>query len=553
MATTLGSSTNRQYAPTPRRAPNLAPAAVSGVSAASPAVPALIEEAQRAERAGRRELARRSYEMALYLLGDGEGALAASILRRVGRSYLDEGRFTEAEDCLEAALATARALRSPSDVAQAINSLASIALVRGDLDAAEQQYRAALEVARRAGDRQLEAMISQNLGIIANTHGNSKAALGYYQSSVAIYRELEMGEYVGLVLNNIGMSLAKLERWVEAESAYAEALTWCTLCSDVPARLMVMVNLTEMWLARGNHEMATRACEQAMHQATEAQDQRALGETLKHRGTLARQREDYETAERELHEAYENADRRQDLLLAAETAREQAELFLALDRSREALHALSLSHRLFSRLRAQQDVADLRRRMGRLEARFVDVVRHWAESIEAKDPYTRGHCERVAAHACELARQSGIDEVSMFWFHIGALLHDVGKIDIPAEILNKPGRLTDGERRVIESHPRVGCEMLADVDFPWDVLPMVRSHHERWDGHGYPDQLSGQQIPLAARILTVADVYDALTTDRPYRAGFAQADALAIMEADSGKMFDPRLFDTFKEILRKHA
>ena len=162
-----------------------------------------------------------------------------------------------------------------------------------------------------------------------------------------------------------------------------------------------------------------------------------------------------------------------------------------------------------------------------LEQRFYDIVSAWARSIESKDPYTLGHCERVADYACAILRALDPDQSTLFWFRIGALLHDVGKINVPTEVLNKPGKLTPEERALMESHPVAGVELLKDVEFPWDVLPMVRSHHERWDGRGYPDRLTGEDIPLNARVLALADVFDALTTDRPYRPAFAPRGSVA--------------------------
>jgi len=209
-----------------------------------------------------------------------------------------------------------------------------------------------------------------------------------------------------------------------------------------------------------------------------------------------------------------------------------------------------MSHTLFSKIRAQHNVADLQRRIGRLERRFYDVVTNWAQTIEAKDTYTRGHCERVADYACALARDLGFDEITMFWFRIGALLHDVGKIVVPSEILNKPGRFTEAERIIMERHAPAGSDLLSDIDFPWDILPMVRGHHERWDGRGYPDRLAGENIDISARIVCVADVFDALTTDRPYRAAFTRDQAFTMMEADSGKLFDPELLARFERVMR---
>ena len=157
--------------------------------------------------------------------------------------------------------------------------------------------------------------------------------------------------------------------------------------------------------------------------------------------------------------------------------------------------------------------------------------------------------ERVAEYACLLAREIGLEDLTMFWFRIGALLHDVGKIEVPSEILTKKGPLTTEERQVMERHAATGAELLRDIEFPWDVLPMIRGHHERWDGAGYPDHLAGEDIPLTARVLCIADVFDALASDRPYRAAFPRDEALAIMKRDVGKAFDPDLFDRFLKVV----
>lgn len=177
----------------------------------------------------------------------------------------------------------------------------------------------------------------------------------------------------------------------------------------------------------------------------------------------------------------------------------------------------------------------------------MSLVREWGESIEAKDLYTSGHCQRVADYACRLAEEFGIPAREMVWFRMGAFLHDVGKTEVPEEILNKPGRLTDDERGIIERHTVIGDEMLSSIEFPWDIRPMVRSHHERWDGTGYPDGLAGLEIPLTARILRIADVFDALTTTRSYRAPLSHDQAFRLMVEDEGS-FDPELFGVFTKL-----
>ncbi|HXT14681.1 MAG TPA: HD domain-containing phosphohydrolase [Gemmatimonadaceae bacterium] len=517
----------------------------------SPAVATLLERAQQSERSGRRELSRQYYESALYLLRLGDGEHAATIMRRIARTYADDGVYDVALDCFEAALASAEARSDSSGAAHAINGLAVVHLIRGDLDEATSLYTRAKTFVTPAGEPQLDAMITQNLGIIASMRGELEVAIDQFTSCLATYRTAGLRERIGPVLNNIGLVFTRLNRFADAEAAYDEAIEHCAVSGDRPNRLLAMVNSTTLLLARGDVDSATRRCELVHSEATALGDQRALAETAKNQGVIALLSGRLDEAKHFLSAAYDGAVEREDLLLAAETAREQARLYEAMEDSRGVLRALSRSHRLFSKLRAQRDLVDLRHQISRLEQQFFDIVTRWAGSIESKDPYTLGHCERVADYACALALDAGFDEITLFWFRIGALLHDVGKITTPTEILNKPGRLTEEERATMQLHPAVGAEMLRDIEFPWDIIPIVRNHHERWDGAGYPDRLAGDQIPLTARITCIADVFDALTSDRPYRPGFSREKALEMMETDSGKMFDPELLPRFVRLVRQ--
>jgi putative nucleotidyltransferase with HDIG domain len=516
----------------------------------SAAVDALVGEAERSERAGQREIARKKYEAALYMLAAADGVSATVILRRIARTYMGDGQHDAALDVLAAALATAELHDDVANVAQAMNMMAAIHLLRGALDEAEHLSARVKRDAAAAGDDRLGAMVSQNLGIIASMRGDLPGAIEHYTASLASYRVLGMVEHLGPVLNNLGLVYMQLDRLDDAQAAYDEAVTHCAAAGDVPNRLLALINSTSLWLARGEIERAMGLCSTVLAEATAVGDHRALAETYKHLGIIARMRGELTESERQLAAAYEDAMRREDLLLAAETAREQAMLYERMDNGRETLRALSQSHRLFQRLRSQLNLADVQRRLVRLERQFYDIVTRWAQTIESKDVSTLGHCERVADYACALARDVGFDDITMFWFRIGALLHDVGKIVVPSEILNKPGLLTAEEREIMQRHAAAGSELLSGIDFPWDVLPMVRGHHERWDGTGYPDRLAGEAIDLTARITCIADVFDALTTDRPYRAGFSRDEALAMMAANSGRMFDPALFARFEALIR---
>jgi diguanylate cyclase (GGDEF)-like protein/putative nucleotidyltransferase with HDIG domain len=188
---------------------------------------------------------------------------------------------------------------------------------------------------------------------------------------------------------------------------------------------------------------------------------------------------------------------------------------------------------------AQEHIAQLNRL-------YLQTVDSLAGAVDAKDRYTHGHIRRVQAYAVELAKLMGMsDENQLRGMQAGALLHDIGKIAIPEYILNKPTVLTETEFEKMKIHPVVGANMLKTIDFPYPVIPLVRSHHERWDGMGYPEGLSGEQIPFGARVLSLVDCYDALTTNRPYRAPMARTDVIALFKREAGKAYDPTIVETF--------
>lgn len=179
----------------------------------------------------------------------------------------------------------------------------------------------------------------------------------------------------------------------------------------------------------------------------------------------------------------------------------------------------------------------------------VGTLTALARAIDAKSPWTAGHSERVTEHAQALGAWLGLEPEELERLRRGGLLHDVGKIGTPAEILDKAGPLTPEERTIIQAHTVTGARILAPIRAYADVLDIVRHHHERWDGTGYPDHLTGEEIPKLARVLALADVYDALTSARPYRPAMTKATAMDIITRGSGTMFDPDLARAFAEMM----
>jgi ribonuclease P protein subunit RPR2 len=189
-----------------------------------------------------------------------------------------------------------------------------------------------------------------------------------------------------------------------------------------------------------------------------------------------------------------------------------------------------------------------RKRSQELRASYMATVRALANAVEGRDAYTGHHAERVAAYGLELARAAGLALANDPQTEFGFLLHDVGKVAVPDAILFKPAPLTAEERLLMEQHPMIGWEILREIDFLGEAKLVVRHHHERWDGQGYPDRLAGEDIPLAARVFAVADVLDALTTLRPYRQPSSVGHAREMILEASGTQFDPAVVDAFRSI-----
>ncbi len=184
-----------------------------------------------------------------------------------------------------------------------------------------------------------------------------------------------------------------------------------------------------------------------------------------------------------------------------------------------------------------------------LTTAYSETVRSLMAAIEAKDPYTRGHSERVATYARQLGEAIGVSRTEADLLERAGLLHDVGKIGISLGTLTSPSRLTPDEVRAIKLHPILGAEVVDEIEFLCDAVPIIRHHHERVDGAGYPDGMYGDNIPLFSRVLSVADSYDAMTSDRAYRPGMAQEDAVAELVRVAGTQLDVRLVDAFVTML----
>jgi response regulator RpfG family c-di-GMP phosphodiesterase len=192
-------------------------------------------------------------------------------------------------------------------------------------------------------------------------------------------------------------------------------------------------------------------------------------------------------------------------------------------------------------------------KIANMDQAYLETVKVLANTIEGRDPYTHGHVERVSTYAGWLAQELCWPQENLRVLEFGARLHDIGKIIVPDHILKKPESLTPGEWKLMKQHPEAGAKILDNINHLKAAIPYVLYHHERWDGSGYPHGLKGREIPLEGRLLAIVDVYDALTTSRPYHPSRPRLEVARFLKLRAGTHFDPDLVEIFVQVLEKRA
>ncbi|HYX83074.1 MAG TPA: HD domain-containing phosphohydrolase [Gemmatimonadales bacterium] len=488
---------------------------------------ALVQAARARERAGYAPEAIDGYQAAIAVAEQGgEHAVLAEALRRLAVLRHHRNDSAQARSLCRRSYEVARAMGDDLLMAEALNSLGCFDLATGSLRDARQAFLQALELGGERRD--LCARVERNLGVLANIHGDLDEALARYSRSLEAAQSAGDEQGCALAYHNLGMVSADLEQWDEADRYFRRSYAIAERTGDLHLQGLCLVNhAAKVHVARQRFVDGQQHAEKALaiFDGLGARDEqsgayRVIGIVYRETGHAA-------PAESRLRSAIDLAVAVGSVSNEAEASRELALLYQAMGRNREALALLTAAHRLFRRLDARRDLVHVGGKVAELEGTYLAVVSEWGQSIESNDSYTFGHCERVAQTAVAVAQAVGLDQAAQTTIRLGAYLHDVGKVKVPHEILNKPGPLTDQEVKLVQQHPIWGIELLAGVEFPWDLKPIIRWHHERYDGSGYPDRLRGEEIPLAAQIVGIADVYDALTTTRAYRPALQAAQALA--------------------------
>ena len=521
----------------------------------------VLQQARERERAGSLPEAIERYEAAIATAEQySDQPVLAEALRRLAVVRHQRGDADQARELCLRSYGVGLRIDDEILAAEALNTLGGMDLAMGSLEDARETFLQALNLG--GASEAVRARAEQNLGIVANIQGDLSEAVARYERSLDAYRSCGDEHGCAIAYHNLGMVSTDRGRLDAADCYFQESRAFAERVGDVHLWALCLVNHAEVHVARQRFEDARQNAESALAlfdqlgvRAAKADAYRVIGMVYRETGRPA-------LAESRLRSAIDLARAAGSVLGEAEASRELALLHQGMGRNEEALRLLNAAYRLFRRLDARVDLVHVGGKMAELEGSYLALVREWGQSIESTDNYTYGHCARVAKHAVAMARTLGLDEHAETTILLGAYLHDLGKVRVPHEILKKRSEGTTGvpakrnadmaklrkELEVLQMHPIWGIELLATVDFPWDLKPIIRSHHERYDGTGYPDRLQGDEIPLGAQIVGILDAFDGLTTTRADQAALPAADAIAEITRRR-RWWSDRVFEAFLKVV----
>lgn len=430
--------------------------------------------------------------------------------------------------------------------AEALNTEGGLDLTSGALEPAREAFLQVLEIA--GGNRRLRARAEQNLGIVASIQGRLYEALTRYERSLAAYRDAGDEHGCAIAYHNLGRVAADRGQADAAETYYNECLARAERCGDVYLQGLTLVSQADLDVARQRFENARQRADGALAlfgrigaRGAQSAAHRVLGMVYRETGRLPQ-------AEEQLRTAIELAVGASSALDEAECSRELARVYQLMGRNQEALLLLNTAYRLFRRLDARTEMGNVHAKVNALESSYLSVMRSWARAIEAADSNAPGHCERVARNALLAARHLGLDEHQQTTIMLGSYLHDLGMIRVPRSLLHKAGALAPAERQTLRRHTLWGLELFGSVELPWDVKPIIRWHHERCDGSGYPDRLAGDQIPVTAQLVGIFDTFDAMIHPRPYQPRVSPEEAVYQLTVKKHQ-WSPAVFGAFTHVV----
>ncbi|GGJ67740.1 HD domain-containing phosphohydrolase [Deinococcus aquiradiocola] len=441
-----------------------------------------------------------------------------------------------------------RDLHDPEAEMFILNSLGDLHAAMRDHGLAMEVTRGALEIAQRLGHRLMIATGHLNLGTFALEAGLDAEAEAYLETALARNREIGNGTGELATLDSLGRVYARTGRHAQATEAFAAALSLAGTLEDLPGELETRLHLAEAHVAANEPDHALPHLERALSLARSSGNPRMEADAFRLLSDAAEQKGEYRAALQHTREHL----RLKDSLFHVERDRQTRNLSIQFEVERARhdadVYRVRTEVEQDARIVAEQLVLERTAELARAQQ---EVVTRLAVAAEYRDDTTGEHTRRVGRAAARIARALGWTEERARLLGIAARLHDVGKIGIPDSVLLKPGRLTPDEFRLMQGHTRIGARILSGGRSELLRLAeeVAMTHHERWDGRGYPQGLSGEDIPISGRIVALADVYDALTQARPYKAAWTAKDALTELRRASGTQFDPLIVPTALRVL----
>jgi putative nucleotidyltransferase with HDIG domain len=468
----------------------------------------------------------------------------------MGQLLSKTGEHDRALGFVHRALSGYRRQGDSPGICRSLRNLGVVYTELGEFDDAELAYEEAIGIARENDFGLIYADLCNNLGAIMNIKGDWQTALDSYSLARELFEQEGEVRKSGYTLNNIGITLMEQEKYEKAHESFLSALRAASAVKDESLLLTLNINLAELAFKLGNYADAKRYCSTAeTYFTSKGLRNSQLVETMKFAARIAIYEKDYPLALQNLDGALDLCDELGLQYAGAEVLFEKGNLLLLEQRDVEALQVLERAIKLFNDLQAAGKAQKTEALLNSVEDLYLRVFESMASRVDEKDPYTKGHSDRVAALSHSLAVKLGLSYFQIKTVVAGALLHDIGKLNTPIVILRKTGKLLPEEFEEIKKHPDMGTRLLSGITLPWEVVPLIRHHHEKSDGQGYPGGLSGDSIPMGARIIAVADVFDALTSERPYRPAHSPTAALEIMRSEMSSSFDLLVLDTFVDLV----
>lgn len=476
----------------------------------------------------------------------------SEVFTQIGQILAKQGDHERALGYLQRAIGGYRRGNDKTGLSKALRNLGVVYVELGDFDEAEICFTEAIAIATTLSEDLLYADLINNLGAIMNMKGNWTRALELYKESLRIYQDKNEIRKEAYAKNNIGITLNEREKSDEAFSYFVQAFEIASAINDPSLKLIVDINLADLYLKRGSIANAREHLFEAQKFLAKSKLVNAhLVETKILVGKIFCTENKYSNAKKALSEALKLSREIGSKFHEAEALLERGKLQSSSHNHFEALNDLESSYKIYNSIKADGRKEITEKVIGSIEHLYLEIFNSIGKQVDRKDSYTKGHSDRVASLALLLAKEMKLNTHMLKTIVAAGLLHDIGKIKIADHILNKPGKLTDAEFAEIKKHPEYGVEQICTMNFPWDIKPLILHHHERYDGSGYPHRIKGEDIPLGARILCVADVFEALTSNRTYRGAYSTAEALKIMKSESGSTFDPVVFSKFAQIAKR--